>query len=99
MTQELRDAMKRYYENRKRGPGWDKQADLDNIFKCLPKSASYCEATAGCFIIWWEEKVQTIHQENGYWKELVFTRKKKTGRWWQVRGWDGKKIKPVPIEG
>lgn len=101
MTQKLRDAMKRYYTNRAKqrssGEEWDKQADLDNIFKYLPKSSTRCEATAGTFLIWWEDGVQTIHSESNYWKELVFTLKRKNGVWWQVRDWDGTKIKPTAV--
>jgi len=86
ITPEMRAAMRRYYKNCDRvgtdGYKWDKQADIHAIFDACPKAgndlfevyATYMEASAGTFLIWWSDNTQTIHNKRQYWRGTIFTR-------------------------
>lgn len=81
LTKKAREALKRYYTNRKRQGEveWNKAADLSHIGTCLkgcrqPK-VQYCEASAGTFLVSWSDNVQTVHNEENYWRESVLCRK------------------------
>lgn len=99
ITPKMRKAMKRYYDNCKnqKNKKWDKQADLDNVFQSLPKSTTRCEATAGLFLVWWRNGIQTAHLSSNYWRGCIVTRKRKNGLWYQVRELTGEKIQPKLI--
>lgn len=93
----LTDAMKRYYRNRRSGNEWDKQADLDYIGKCAPKSLEFLEASAGTFLATWTGGEMTIHNEDDYWLWKTYARKS-NGQWTQYRDICGDAIKPKVLQ-
>jgi hypothetical protein len=94
MTQQLRDAMRVYYEHcaaQCKGHTWDKQADLKKISLAFPKTVAHWEACAGTFLVMWKGGVQTIHNKKNYWQEAVLTRTTNSVCR-QYRGMTGKKL-------
>jgi len=98
----LHIAMRNYYRHRKNQDKikWDKQADLKEFEKAAPKSVVYMEASAGLFLIWWKDGVQTTHNAHNYWRDSVATRtNKKSGVCVQYRDIiSGRKIRPRVVK-
>lgn len=99
LTSKMRDAMRRYYNNRKKQHEvkWDKDADLDYIIKSKSRSVIMIQCVAGTFFIWWRDGVETIHKEENYYRGMIFCRRRKNGKWYQLRDWNCTKIKPKLI--
>ena len=93
LTPKIRGAMRRYYVHRaaQGTRPWDKQGDLDFLFKALQRSKWYrsCHTCAGTFFVVWgqhkDEGVQTRHDEDNYWRGRVISRFV-GGRWVEVKG-------------
>lgn len=85
VSKKLRTAFKQYYDNRNRQSEvkWDKQADLENIERSLPKRCMCFQATAGTFWLTWSSpKIQTTHSEGNYWCGKVLARFNRKERRW-----------------
>lgn len=102
LSAELAAAMKAYYDNRaadwaaeKEDRKWDKQADLDRIFKAASSLGGYCVAGVGNFTIDWDDGTRTIHDEDDYLDEKVFVTKDDDGTFWRLRDDHGEEL-PEP---
>ena len=72
-----RDAIRAYYMNRKErnGAGWDKQADLEAIFKAAlsqrPRIVGAYSMAGTFFFCWSRGRKETIHNEGNWWQMKV----------------------------
>ena len=106
ISPELAAAMKAYHDHKaaqwaaseeeRKSDGftkWDKDGDLDRIWKAVGENA-YLAACVGHFTIDWPNGTRTEHDE-GYLDGIVSIIKDDNGDYWRLRDFCGKKL-PEP---